>query len=107
MTGLNTENVSITNVDLAVRDFCDEHGFTPQEQGLVLAEETGELCEEILKLNDGKATKDNYNPDVRGEIGDVLYTAWTIAYLTGHDPIQALSETAQKNARRTEEGREG
>lgn len=103
----NSGNLSIARAEGMVEDFTDHHGFAVQEQGLVLAEETGELCEEILKLNDGKATKDNSNPDVQGEIGDVLYTVWTIAYLTGNDPVEALCETAEKNARRTESGRRG
>lgn len=98
------EGPRIRRVDALVAGFTEHHGFTTQEQGLVLAEETGEACEEILKIDDGKATKDNSQPDVRGEIGDVIYTAWTIAYLTGNDPVEALLETALKNAQRTESG---
>lgn len=100
------EGPRIHQVDELVVEFTEHYGYTVQEQGLVLAEETGEACEEILKLNDGKVTKDNSDPDIRGEIGDVLYTVWTIAYLTGNDPVEALLETASKNARRMEDGRD-
>lgn len=99
----------VSEINELVAEFSEQHGFTVQDQGLVLAEETGELCEEILKLKDGKLFKDNEG-DIRGEIGDVIYTVWTIAYLCGINPITAANDTARRNQRRslhTDSDREG
>lgn len=83
-------------------EFNQRHGFTAQEQGLVLAEETGELCEELLKSDDGKLFKDNSDPHIREEVGDVIYTAATIARLFGIDPFAAALDTARENDQRTD-----
>lgn len=98
MTG--GEGPRVQTIDHIVADFSEKHGYTVQDQGLVLAEETGELCEEILKLKDGKVTKDNSDPQVRKELGDLLFTAWSVAYLTGHDPVEALLERSVRNRER-------
>lgn len=83
-------------------EFTDEHGFSAVEQGLVLSEETGELNEEILKSVDGKLFKDNSDPNIREEAGQVIYTVVTIGHLFGFDAIEAALEAAEVNADRTD-----
>jgi len=85
-----------------VSEFNRIHGFSSLEQGLVLSEETGELNEAILKSRDGKLFKDNSDPGIREEIGDVIYTAATIAQLYDIDPLEAAMDTACENHERGE-----
>lgn len=80
-----------------IKKFNDKHDVPAVHQGLVLSEETGELCEEVLKTEGGKLFKDNSNPDVKKEVGDVIYTASTIGDIIGIDPLEAAMEVARDN----------
>lgn len=83
--------------------FSEKHNYSAQDQTLVLYEESGELAEEVLKDKGGKLFKDNSNPGLREEIGDVQFTLWSVAYIFGIDPIEAGRETAEENVERVHE----
>lgn len=86
-----------------VSEWLSEERPPIEDQGLVLFEESGELAEEILKLNGGKLYKD-YDPDDResfaAEVGDVAFTLWSIALLEGVDPMEQALIAAQRNVER-------
>lgn len=100
-SGSGIKHIHLNNY---VREFQDLHDYDLKDQGLVLSEETGELCEEILKTHDGKLFKDNSDPNLREELGHVIYTAWTIGILAGIDPIDAGLEAARRNQERGIDG---
>lgn len=79
-----------------VAEFESRHDYTAEEQGLVLAEETGELCEAILRYNGKKIHKDKVErAAIREEIGDVIFTACTIAQIHGIDPVFCAARRSQ------------
>jgi NTP pyrophosphatase (non-canonical NTP hydrolase) len=98
-------NSDAENLRIAVESFNEQHDYGPVEQGMTLAEETGELCEAVMRDMGLKAFKEpRSNAEsleaLRKEIGDVVFTVATIAHLYNLDAVAAGAEVGRENLRR-------
>lgn len=91
----------LERIDGAVTRFTRRHELGLMEQGLVLGEESGELQRAILAHRGDKLFKPTATTgEIAGEVGDVIFTAMTVAEVAGVDPIDATLATVEKNANR-------
>jgi NTP pyrophosphatase (non-canonical NTP hydrolase) len=68
-------------------------GHSPLENTTGLAEEAGELCRAVLKLERGiRGTREEWLAEIKKEIGDVIICCIFIANDYGVDWAQALQE---------------
>ena len=77
------------------------HGyFSPLTNGLVLAEETGEVARALARIYGDQKAKPSDNLNLSDELADLLWVLTAIANQTGVDLTSALEANLQKKTSR-------
>lgn len=98
------EAETVQDVHELVDRFNERTDVDLTDQGLKLFEEGGELAEEILGANGDLLFKDDVDGSgIEEEVGQVIYTAWSIGRLAGIDPFVAVYDQAVANEGRVNE----
>lgn len=80
----------------------------PEQRLLDISSELGEVGKEILKSSDYGKKRAEVTPELREEIGDLLYSVCALAVECGLDPEERLAAALKKYERRmTEKGHIG
>lgn len=82
--------------------FCDKHGLktTPEHRALDLVSEVGEVCKEVLlSTGYGKNSREG-RPQLKNELGDVLFALAALANLLDVDLEAALGSALEKYRKR-------
>lgn len=91
------------SVDDLVAEFADRHEPSVSDMIHILSEESGEVAEAYLRLNDRKLFADpSSKEDLATELADVAYTIRVIAYLADVDLDARLRSVAEHNLKREE-----
>lgn len=78
----------IEEAEALTQSFAEKHNLEARHQALMLEAEMGELMDAIIRED---------SPDMREEIGDVLFVLYSIAYMEGIDPWHSFRMVAQDN----------
>lgn len=92
-----------------IKRFCKENNMESPVEHRVLdtMSELGEVAKEILKTTNYGRKPFEYREELKGELGDVLYSLITIANTYDIDLEEALKETLQKYKKRLTKGSAG
>lgn len=80
-----------------VKQFEDKHGYGLLAQGNKLGEEAGEVNGAILVNEQRDLFKDDLDDPLEKEVGQLIFTAYTIAMLEGFDPMEAALDVGREN----------
>ncbi len=89
-----------------VKDFCEEHSLeSPLEHRLLdTFSEMGEVAKEVLKMSNYGRDEFQFQDEVKGELGDALYSLITVANSLGVDLEKELEMVLEKYKKRMEKG---
>lgn len=79
-------------------EFAQKHNFSPDPgvYALDCLSELGEVAKEILRVTQYGRCPPHWSPEVRAEMGDLLYSLCLLAESVDVDLEQALDETLAK-----------
>jgi len=88
----------------SIADFLDRHEMTCgiEQRLLDIASELGEVGKEVLKSSDYGKTRVVITPNLREEIGDLLFSVQALAVECGLDPETELQQALRKYETRAE-----
>lgn len=94
------------NLQKKVKDFCEEHGLEspPEHQLLDTFSELGGVAKEVLKMSNYGRDEFRFREEVRGELGDVLYSLITVANSLDVDLEDELEKVLEKYKKRMKKG---
>ncbi len=89
-----------------VKNFCEKHGLQSPPEHLLLDtfSELGEVAKEILKMFNYGRDEFQFREEVKGELGDVLYSLITVANSLDVDLEDELEKVLEKYKKRLEKG---
>jgi len=92
-----------------VKKFCEENKLDspPEHRILDLVSEIGEVAKEILKMSDYGRKKPEYREEIRGELGDALYSLINVANYFDVDLKEAMELVLKKYEERLKRGSAG
>lgn len=99
----------LNQIQKKIARFCAENKLeSPVEHRLLdTLSELGEVAKEILKMTDYGRKKKRFRPEVKGELGDALYSLVTVANTLNVDLEEALELVLQKYRQRLKKGSAG
>lgn len=92
-----------------IKEFCEKNNLSndPQVRMLDIVSEVGEVSKEVLKMSDYGAKKPEFREELRGELGDLLFSLATLANALDIDLEEALEMVLQKYEKRLVKGSAG
>jgi NTP pyrophosphatase (non-canonical NTP hydrolase) len=108
--GVSRENNrNMRNLQKRVKDFVSRNGleYPPEHRVLDVASELGEVSKEILKMTDYGQKPLEYRPEIKTELGDLLYSVITLADFLDVDLEEALEEVMEEYEKRIKGGTPG
>lgn len=96
-------------VQKRIKEFCEINRLSndPQVRMLDIVSEVGEVSKEILKMSDYGAKKPEFREEIRGELGDLLFSLMTLANSLDIDLEEALEIVLKKYEKRLAKGSAG
>ncbi len=90
-----------------VRKFVEENNLqmAPEFHALDIVSELGEVAKEILRCYDYGRGEHIFREEIRGELGDLLYSLITLANHYGIDLEQEVIKVLEKYERRISKGK--
>jgi len=95
----------MTNWQHQAVEFAQKHNFSPDPgvYALDCLSEMGEVAKEILQATAYGRRPPQWTPEIRAEMGDLLYSLCLLAESVDVDLDQALAETLAKYTQRWQE----
>lgn len=92
-----------------IKEFCKENNLEnpPEHRVLDLTSEIGEIAKEILKMTSYGKKKLEYREEMKGELGDALYSLITVANYFNINLEEALNMILEKYNKRLTKGSAG
>ncbi len=96
-------------IQAKIKSFCVENNLEspPEHRVLDTMSELGEVAKEILKMSNYGREPLQYRPELKAELGDVLYSLITIANSFEIDLEEALEQVVEKYEKRLQKGSAG
>ncbi|MFC1740940.1 MazG nucleotide pyrophosphohydrolase domain-containing protein [Nanoarchaeota archaeon] len=92
-----------------IKQFCETHGMSssPEHRALDMMSEMGEVAKELLKMTDYGTKEREFREEMKGELGDLLFSLVTLANSMDVDLSEALEAVLAKYEKRIEKGSAG
>jgi NTP pyrophosphatase (non-canonical NTP hydrolase) len=92
-----------------IRMFCRDNKIdcAPEYRALDIVSEMGEVAKEILKMSDYGKREPKAREELKGEMGDLLFSVIALANTLGIDLEEALAMVIDKYRKRLKKGGAG
>jgi NTP pyrophosphatase (non-canonical NTP hydrolase) len=100
------EKIKMKELQEKIKKFCRENDMEAPLEVRVLdtMSELGEVAKEVLKMNNYGKKDLEYREELKGELGDVMYSLITIANTYDIDLEEATEMVLKKYEKRLEKG---